>query len=139
MKGKPFADTNILIYLFSKNEPDKRDICTNVVQKFRDSKEQMVWSTQVVQEFCYNMIKKRGHSPYQVKPVFSLFSDFELVINDFQIINEALDIQLTNHLSFWDSLILSSAASANCSYLLSEDLTHGQRINGVEIINPFLI
>jgi predicted nucleic acid-binding protein len=40
-------------------------------------------------------------------------------------------------LSHWDSLIIAAALEGHCEVLYSEDLQHGQIIEGLEIINPF--
>jgi predicted nucleic acid-binding protein len=40
-------------------------------------------------------------------------------------------------LSFWDALIVHAARRAGCDRLMTEDLQSGQRIEGVEIVNPF--
>jgi predicted nucleic acid-binding protein len=40
--------------------------------------------------------------------------------------------------SFWDALVLRMAKQAGCRVLLSEDMQHGQEIDGVKIVNPFL-
>jgi len=40
--------------------------------------------------------------------------------------------------SFWDSLVLRMAKQAGCTVLLTEDFQHGQSIDGVRIVNPFL-
>ena len=37
-----------------------------------------------------------------------------------------------------DALIVRAAASAGCVRLLTEDLNHGQVIDGVRVENPFL-
>jgi predicted nucleic acid-binding protein len=39
-------------------------------------------------------------------------------------------------LSFWDSLIVSSALETECSILYSEDMQHGLQIQYLQIINP---
>jgi predicted nucleic acid-binding protein len=39
---------------------------------------------------------------------------------------------------FWDSLILQAALRAGAIRLLSEDFTHGQKVDGLRIENPFL-
>jgi hypothetical protein len=39
--------------------------------------------------------------------------------------------------SHWDGLIIAAAIHQNCETLLSEDLQHGQIIEGVRIVNPF--
>ncbi len=40
--------------------------------------------------------------------------------------------------SFYDSLIIAAALKANCNILYSEDLQHGQVIDDLKIINPFI-
>jgi len=40
--------------------------------------------------------------------------------------------------SIWDGLIVAAAIEAKCSALLTEDLQHGQVVEGVRIENPFL-
>jgi predicted nucleic acid-binding protein len=40
--------------------------------------------------------------------------------------------------SFYDGLILASAHEARCSILYSEGLQHGQAVEGVRIVNPFV-
>lgn len=39
--------------------------------------------------------------------------------------------------AFYDSLIVAGALSAGCRTLLSEDLKHGQRIEDLQVVNPF--
>ena len=41
-------------------------------------------------------------------------------------------------LSFWDSSILSSAIEGKAVIVYTEDLNHGQKIEGITILNPFL-
>jgi predicted nucleic acid-binding protein len=40
-------------------------------------------------------------------------------------------------LSFWDSIIVSSALNANCNILASEDMQDGLKINNMIITNIF--
>jgi predicted nucleic acid-binding protein len=40
-------------------------------------------------------------------------------------------------LSFWNALIVHAARRAGCDRLMTEDLRAGQRIEGVEIVDPF--
>src|SRR5258708_26045390 len=45
----------------------------------------------------------------------------------------AIDLHLLHSISFWDALIVRCASAAGCVRLLTEDLNHGQRIDGVQI------
>lgn len=40
-------------------------------------------------------------------------------------------------LSFWDGMILAAAEQSDASLLLTEDLSHGSQVAGIEIVNPF--
>ncbi|AMM40220.1 twitching motility protein PilT [Candidatus Desulfofervidus auxilii] len=40
-------------------------------------------------------------------------------------------------ISFWDALIVAAAQRAVCKILFTEDLSHGMKIAGIEIVNPF--
>lgn len=48
-----------------------------------------------------------------------------------------LDVQLRYGFSFYDALIIAAALDAGCTRLYTEDFQHGQKIDGLEIQNPF--
>jgi len=39
--------------------------------------------------------------------------------------------------SYWDALLVATAAEAGCGLILTEDLADGGKLGGVEIHNPF--
>lgn len=48
----------------------------------------------------------------------------------------ATDLVVDHRLQFWDALIVSAAAEAGCTLLLSEDMQHGFIVRGLTILNP---
>jgi predicted nucleic acid-binding protein len=138
MKGKVFLDTNVLVYLFSINEAVKRRKCQELIRYYSNDYI-LVWSTQIVQEFIYVMTAKLGQQPQKVKLLLNNFSEFELITNNLEMIEKAMDIQLVNQLSFWDSLVISAAKSSKCQIIITEDLHHDQVLHGGKIQNPFMI
>jgi predicted nucleic acid-binding protein len=40
--------------------------------------------------------------------------------------------------SFWDGLLVATAARAGCTYLLTENMQNGARVDGVTILDPFV-
>ena len=50
---------------------------------------------------------------------------------------QAIDFQQVYQIAFWDALVLQSATSLGCRYLLSEDFNHRQLYGTVQVINPF--
>ena len=51
--------------------------------------------------------------------------------------SRALELQERYRFSFWDALIVAAALEAGCTRLLTEDLQHGQVIEGLRVENPF--
>jgi predicted nucleic acid-binding protein len=50
---------------------------------------------------------------------------------------KAWEIKLRYGFSYWDSLIVATALEADCETLYSEDLQHGQVLEGqLQIVNP---
>ena len=41
--------------------------------------------------------------------------------------------------NWWDCLIVAAARLSECDYLLTEDLQHGQDLDGLVVIDPFAV
>ena len=136
MKGKIFVDTNILVYAQNNAEREKQVACRKVLEALIHTN-LLVISTQVIQEFYNVATQKLGLDKLFVKNTIEMFGVYETVTIPPPIIFQAIDIHILNQLSFWDSLILSAAKSANCSMVLTEDMNDGQVINGIKIQSPF--
>lgn len=54
------------------------------------------------------------------------------------LIRRAWELQSRFQLSHWDSTIVAAALGLGCGTLYSEDLAHGQRYEGLRVLNPFL-
>lgn len=72
-----------------------------------------------------------------IKNIIHNFRNMEIVTNDLQLIEQAIDISVISQLSFWDSLVIAAAEKANCELVFSEDLNVGQNYRGVVLLNPF--
>lgn len=66
-----------------------------------------------------------------------LLAEMDLIRVDLGLILAAIDLHRLNSFSFWDALIVRAASTAGCGLLLTEDLQHGQVVDGVRIENPF--
>jgi predicted nucleic acid-binding protein len=49
----------------------------------------------------------------------------------------AADLVVDHKLQLWDAMIISAAAEAGCTLLLSEDMQHGFVTRGLTVVNPF--
>lgn len=136
MMSKIFVDTNILVYAADGSEPMKQKTSRMLLKALRNEQSGVI-STQVLQEFYVTAVKKLGIDSITTKSIVHALRNFETVVVDEDLIEEAIDCSVLNRLSFWDSLVVVSAEKAHCHVLWTEDLNHGQVIRGVRIENPF--
>jgi len=137
-KNKVFFDSNILVYTIDSNFPDKQVVSSKIIKDSIKNNTGFI-STQCLQEFYNVSTKKLNCSKEYAKTFVEGFSNsFEIQQINTQLILSAIDISIKYQFSFWDSLIISSAISCDCSILYSEDLSNGQVIEGIKIVNPFM-
>lgn len=140
MTQRFFLDTNVLVYTFDSAAPRKQKIAREVVARaLRDR--QGIISYQVTQEFLNVALRKftppmssleaQSYLRRVLMPLCEVFPDSSLY-------SDALLIGSKTGWTFYDSLIVASAAAGKCGMLLSEDLRPARIIQGVEIRNPFL-
>jgi len=135
MSDRAFIDTNILVYLFSSNEPEKNKIALNLI----NSDSEFVISTQVVNEFINVMNKKiKAELITITKAVDILPSHFTIVEISLNTIKSALIIAHKHKYRYFDALMLASALENGIPILYSEDMHNTHLINNkLRIINPF--
>ena len=136
MPDKAFIDTNILIYSFSEDEIDKRNIANNILDKYANN---IIVSSQVINELTNIFFKKFKLSSNDIENAI-LEIDSAIPIVNFGLKTQIKAIRLKNryNLQFYDSLIIATAIENGCDILLSEDMQHMQIIDDtLTIVNPF--
>lgn len=100
----------------------------------------MLLSTQVLQEF-YVVVTKKLLEPLEPDAAESVVRDLSclpVVAINFDNVLSAIGRSRKMVLSLWDALIIETALIGGATRLISEDLQHGQVIDGLQIENPFL-
>lgn len=136
---RSFIDSNILVYTFDHGDAFRRERSIALLNQ-GDQVNRPVISTQVLQEFFWNVTRKlRPPLPVsEAQNALDSFLKFDVVQVDVEIIRAATARLDKTSISFWDALIVEAALSAKADILYTEDLNHGQVIDGLRIVNPFL-
>lgn len=136
MPAKAFVDTNIWLYsLVQRDDDDRhRQAADFLLQMVRP-----VINSQVIREICSNLIKKSRMPEDQLSILIrGWYQDCEVITSNASQHLLASQIRKSHSFSYWDSLIVAAALDAGCTTLFSEDMQHGQKIEGyLDIINPF--
>lgn len=139
MSAKAFVDTNILVYAHDITGGRKRTIAQTLLEG--------LWlegtgslSIQVLQEFYVTLTRKLeadAVAPRAARALISTYARWSTHRPGAPDVLAAIDLHQRQQLSFWDAMIVTSAASLGCTQLFTEDLNHGQTISGVQITDPF--
>ena len=132
-----FLDTNILLYSISRDpsEAKKRECAIALLDQ-----DDWSLSTQVLQEFYVQATRpsRSDALPHDIAVgLVRAWQRFQVQDITLAIVNAALDIKSRYRFSYWDAAIVAAAQAQGCSQLYSEDLSHGQVIDSVQIIDPF--
>jgi predicted nucleic acid-binding protein len=133
-------DSNILVYIQDPEEKQKQALARTLVNTLV-RRGAVVLSVQCLTEF-YRITR------WKIRPALShkqAMHRIELLTANCRIVPltpeaafEGMRICDQYSLSFWDSMIWAVAKDAGLEYVLSEDFTDGQSIEGVTFRNPFL-
>ncbi|HEX3818718.1 MAG TPA: PIN domain-containing protein [Candidatus Sulfotelmatobacter sp.] len=139
MSAKYFLDTNVFVYSLDETVPAKARRARDLIGNGLDTGKGIV-SFQVVQEF-FNAALRQFSKP------MSTFAAEEYLNTTFRpllrvhtspaLYFSALHVYSRYKFSWYDCLIVAAALEAECSVLYTEDMQHGQKIEGLRIEDPF--
>lgn len=135
-----FVDTNVLIYSEDRSHAKKHAQAVEWLGELWRRRCGRL-STQVLNEFYVNVTKKirpampNGDARAEVRR----YQRWQPWAVDHATVESAWAIESRFGLSYRDALIVAAARQLGCETVLSEDMQHEQRIDSVQILNPFLV
>ena len=131
------VDTNIIIYGFDLRDPKKQAIARKLVVGLPQGA--LVW--QVACEFVAvsQRLSAQGHVSYDPwMEIGSLQAMWTPVLPRFAAFARAETLKANFSLSFWDAMLIAVCLESGVQRLYSEDFSAYQKIDGLEIVNPFV-
>jgi predicted nucleic acid-binding protein len=133
-----FVDTNVLVYAHDSSAGGKHKQAKALVQELWHTGMGCL-SVQVLQEF-YVTVTQKVKYPLELDVAAGIvenLSFWKIYVPDSRDVLGAIDLKQHYMISFWDAMIVWSAAQLDCRILWSEDLNSGQVCEGVRLANPF--
>jgi predicted nucleic acid-binding protein len=132
---KRFIDTNVVLYLYSEDEPDKKAAAEAVLR----GAERAWISTQVLSEMA-NVLRRKFKLDYPdiAAAVAEVRAACDVHVVTAETVALALKLGERYRHSYFDSLILAAALECGCDTLASEDMQNGLVVeSSLTIRNPF--
>ena len=136
--GPVFVDTNVLVYVRDARDPAKQAAAAEWMARLWENRRGRL-STQVLHEYYVTVTAKLdpGLSSEDAREDLLALSAWSPLPLTYELTERAWDVQDRWRLSFWDSLVVAAAQAQGCGILLTEDLQHGQELDGLRVVSPF--
>jgi predicted nucleic acid-binding protein len=129
-------DSNILVYSADRAAGERHALAIAIVA--RSARVGGVLTIQSLSEFYVVATRKRlTERPRAAALVGSWLAAFSCVAVSANAVRAALTHAVAGRASYWDALLIATAAEAGCSVILTEGMADGTTLGGVEIHNPF--
>lgn len=131
-------DTNILVYAFDSEAGEKHSLAIKTLE--RATLSDSVLTLQALSEFFATITRKKVIPAEKAAGIIhDLQSLFTVVLAKHTTLKHALNAVCNNKMSFWDAMLWATAKEAGVTLLLSEDFQHEYLLDGIRIVNPFLV
>lgn len=133
-----FVDTNILVYAHDQSAGEKHAAARELVSRLWETRQGCL-SVQILQEFYVTVTRKVAQplKPEEAAEIIRDLSFWRTHAPSAEDVLGAIDVQRHYHTSFWDAMVIHSAACLGCKIIWSEDLSDGQMYDAVQVKNPF--
>lgn len=129
-------DTNILIHSIDATAGLRHETAVRIIERAAGLAGCL--TLQAVSEFFAATTRKGMVSHARAADMAKTWLNlFPIVCASADAAALALDHVLAGRASYWDALLVSTAAEAGCSVILTEDMADGTLLGGVRVINPF--
>ena|ERR1700722_629805 len=132
-----FVDTNVFLYALDEADSEKQRAAQNWRDQLWRSRRGRV-SFQVLGEFYVNATRIRPAARNEACAEVRDLLAWNPVITDVALLERGWKFQDRYQLPYWDALIAAAAQASSCRYLLTEDFQAGQKLEEIEVVNPFL-
>jgi predicted nucleic acid-binding protein len=130
-------DSNVLVYAADGRAGARHARALQII--VLAARQDCVLTLQALGEFFHATTRKRIAPRHDAAAqVRDLLAIFPTAAPDADALRTALDEAERGTRSFWEGLLIATAARAGCVFLLSEDMQDGARLGGVTVLDPFV-
>ncbi len=132
-------DSNILAYLAGVSRTaadDPKVLRVRQIVGYLSSAASLVAPAQTLGEL-FVVLRRSGATAVEARDILLEFAEaFGTAPTEVRTALTATDLTVDHKLQFWDALIVTAAADAGCTLLLSEDMQDGFITRGMTMSNP---
>lgn len=129
-------DTNVLIYAHDPRDPAKQERAVSLIQSLTEGV--LLWQVACEYLAASRKLESLGFNREQARQDIQDFRQvWTTILPGWEILDETEKLMGNHSLSFWDAMIVAACLRGSVTRLYTEDFDGYQRVDGLEIVNPF--
>jgi len=142
MEDDLFYDTSVLVYAFDSSDVKKHETCVNMIDEIVSSGRRAFISNQILGEL-FSVLTESISIPIEKSLASEIINDFVAAKSwvkfnyTYNTVRNAAKASDEYRMPFWDSLIVETMKENGINAIVTENVKHFKRANGIKIVNPF--
>lgn len=129
-------DTNVLVYYLDRSDRARQAVAIEILH--RSVRATCVLTLQSLSEFYAAVTRKViVDAQTAADQAEDWLIQFPTITASAACVRAALATVAKRPASYWDALLLATAAHGGCTAIITEDMADGDIVNGVRIVHPF--
>jgi predicted nucleic acid-binding protein len=130
------VDTNVLIYAHDPRDPNKQAVAISLIESLTDAV--LLWQVACEYVSASKKLEPFGYGREQAwQDIRELRLVWDAVLPNWEVADRAQQLLDRYSLSYWDAMIVAACLVAGATRIYSENFSRHDRIEGLEIVNPF--
>ncbi len=136
MSERIFADTNLFIRIFTKDDPEQLDHVLALLQRAGNGEFTLVTNSTVIAEIVWVMEGLGSARELIRDAIWSLLNTNGIQVDDANLIGTAIDIYAIKNIDFIDAYNASWMHARQIKTVYTFDQRHFSRVTGIDVKVP---
>lgn len=136
MNERIFADTNIFIRIFTKDDPEQLSHVLTLLQKAEKGEFTLITNAVVIAEVVWVMEGMGSNRKVIRDAIWSLLNTKGIDVDQANLVGQAIDIYAAKNIDFIDAFNVSWMQTNQIKSIYTFDQRHFSRVEGVDVKVP---
>lgn len=136
MNERIFADTNIFIRIFTKDDPEQLSHVLTLLQKAEKGEFTLITNAVVIAEVVWVMEGMGSNRKVIRDAIWSLLNTKGIDVDQANLVGQAIDIYAAKNIDFIDAFNVSWMQTNQIKSIYTFDQRHFSRVDGVDVKVP---
>jgi predicted nucleic-acid-binding protein len=136
MNEQAFADTNLFIRLFTRDDPVQTEAVVSLFQRAAKGELTLVTNVTVIAEIVWVLERKKAPSDTIRDHIWAILNTSGIVVDSADLVGQAIDVYANKNIDFVDAYNICWMRANKMTRVYTFDHKHFSRVEEIEVNAP---